>query len=162
MAGLSFEIQDREVQEVLQDLIEAGQDPEPAFRSVGRALQTRVQLGFRQSRDPFGVSWPPPKGRDGQPLRDSNRLYDSIDYQADDSGVAVGTNVVYARIHNQGGVIRARNHPYLTFRVGEQWVRKKQVRIPQRQFLPTDTLPPAWRRDVLGQFAKHFGGDRGA
>ena len=41
---------------------------------------------------------------------------------------------VYASIHEYGGVIRARNKPYLVFKVKGQWVRVKQVRIRQKRF----------------------------
>jgi len=70
----------------------------------------------------------------------------------------VGTNVIYARVHEFGATIRAKNKPYLVFqtpteyqekevvtrsgkrrktvrRVGMHWVRVKQVTIPKRPFL---------------------------
>jgi phage gpG-like protein len=66
----------------------------------------------------------------------------------------VGTNTIYAAIHELGGIIRAKNKPYLWFKIhsstrtftksGERmkrsraeygWVRVKQVRIPARPFL---------------------------
>lgn len=49
----------------------------------------------------------------------------------------IGTNVVYAPIHEFGGVIRAKNSPYLRFKIGDRWVSKKQVTIPARPFLRT-------------------------
>lgn len=48
---------------------------------------------------------------------------------------SIGTNVVYARIQELGGTIRAINGPYLKFQVGGQWVQKKEVVIPARPFL---------------------------
>jgi phage gpG-like protein len=47
----------------------------------------------------------------------------------------VGTNVIYARIHEYGGVIEARNAAYLKFQVGGRWVQKKSVVMPERSFL---------------------------
>jgi len=47
----------------------------------------------------------------------------------------VGTNTIYARIHELGGIIKAKNKPYLWFKVGDNWVRVKQVTIPPRPFL---------------------------
>lgn len=47
----------------------------------------------------------------------------------------VGSNVVYARIHEYGGIIQARNAAYLRFRVGGQWVSKKSVIMPERSYL---------------------------
>lgn len=41
---------------------------------------------------------------------------------------------VYASIHEYGGIIRAKNKPYLRFKVRGQWVRVKQVRIRQKKY----------------------------
>lgn len=49
--------------------------------------------------------------------------------------VGAGTNVVYARIHEEGGVIKAKNAPYLHFQVGGRWVKTKQVTIPARPYV---------------------------
>ena len=37
--------------------------------------------------------------------------------------MAQNANAVYQRIHEQGGVIRARNAPFLVFKVNGRWVR---------------------------------------
>ncbi len=42
---------------------------------------------------------------------------------------------VYAHIHNVGGVIRARNAPYLKFKIGNQWIQVKQVRIRRKSYM---------------------------
>lgn len=51
------------------------------------------------------------------------------------SDIFVGTNLVYAAIHEYGGIIRAKNAPYLVFFYNGRWYRKKQVTIPQRTYL---------------------------
>lgn len=40
---------------------------------------------------------------------------------------AYGTTLFYAPQRNFGGVIRARNAPFLVFQIGGQWIRTKQV-----------------------------------
>lgn len=52
-----------------------------------------------------------------------------------DAKGVVGTNVVYARIHEYGGIIAARNAAYLRFQVGGRWVQKKSVIMPERSYL---------------------------
>ena len=47
----------------------------------------------------------------------------------------LSSNVIYARIHEEGGVIKAKNVPYLRFKVGGSWVRVKEVTMPARPFL---------------------------
>lgn len=47
----------------------------------------------------------------------------------------VGTNVKYAAIHEYGGVINAKNAPYLKFKIGNKWISKKSITMPERSFL---------------------------
>lgn len=49
--------------------------------------------------------------------------------------VGAGSNVKYARIHEFGGVIKAKNAPWLHFPVGGGWARVKQVEIPARPYV---------------------------
>lgn len=50
---------------------------------------------------------------------DSKRLRDSIHWQVDEaaSEAAVGTNVIYAPVHEFGATIHAKNAPYLAFQL---------------------------------------------
>src|SRR5438445_7278352 len=65
---------------------------------------TLAQLGFRESRDPYGKPWAPLKLRvGGKPLLDRGRLRSSItksDVTA--SGFRLGSNLIYARVHQYG------------------------------------------------------------
>lgn len=48
----------------------------------------------------------------------------------------VGTNLVYARIHELGGIIKAKNAKYLWYKLKDGSFRKsKQVTIPARPYL---------------------------
>ncbi len=69
----------------------------------------------------------------------SGRLRKSISYKmignkAVDIGT-LGSNVVYARIHEKGGVIRPVRSQYLRFQVNGRWVTTKEVRIPARPYV---------------------------
>jgi len=148
-----------QVLKVLRRLEDAADDTKPAMASVGRALTARVELGFRRGEDPWGSAWDSVR-RGGQPLRDSGRLARSITPDADADGVTLGTNVLYAPVHQFGATIRAKNHPFLTFKVGERWVKKKAVEIPARPFFPVRggdvDLPEAWAGDVLRILTDHL------
>jgi hypothetical protein len=51
-------------------------------------------------------------------------------------GLRSGTKAdVYARIHRDGGTIRAKNAPYLVFKVKGHWVRVKSVRIRKKNYM---------------------------
>ncbi|HYW76729.1 MAG TPA: phage virion morphogenesis protein [Gammaproteobacteria bacterium] len=47
----------------------------------------------------------------------------------------VGTNLIYAPVHEFGATIRAKRAKYLRFKVGGQWVMKEQVTIPARPYM---------------------------
>lgn len=47
----------------------------------------------------------------------------------------IGTNVIYAAIHEYGGTIYAKTGKYLRFPINGKWVSKKSVIIPERSFL---------------------------
>lgn len=72
-------------------------------------------------------------------LRGSIRLRNYVQMTPGGIGTATITagnsKVPYARIHEQGGIIRAKNAPFLVFRVGGRWIKKKQVVIPKRSYL---------------------------
>jgi HK97 gp10 family phage protein len=78
---------------------------------------------------------------DKQKLRDTGNLINSIQKKktkvTGNSGeVQVGTNVIYAAIHEFGGVIRAKNAKALRFRTKDgQWHTVKSVTIPARPYM---------------------------
>lgn len=49
----------------------------------------------------------------------------------------VGTNLVYARIHEYGGVIKPKRANALCFVIDGHFIRVKQVKIPERSYLRT-------------------------
>lgn len=54
-----------------------------------------------------------------------------------------GRSRLYQRIHEHGGVIRAKNKPYLVFKVKGRWVRVKQVRIRKKEYFSGATMQRA-------------------
>lgn len=92
-------------------------------------------------------------GSAGQPLRDTGRLERSITQRADGNGVTIGTNLRQARIHQFGGVIKAKPGKRLVFPGPDgELIFAKRVTIPARPYLPLKrngaetvvALPPAW------------------
>ena len=59
--------------------------------------------------------------------------------------VLVGTDLVYAKQKEYGGVIKAKNAPYLVFQIDGQWVQIKQVyQAPQPAFRPA--MDENWKK----------------
>lgn len=109
MTGVRMELTGQEA--ALGDLgaiIARTQNPRGLFENIGLSLVTSTQHRFEESHGPDGSPWPPSVralATGGKTLIDSARLMRSISYQASDTGVEIGTNVVYAAIHQFGGVI---------------------------------------------------------
>jgi phage virion morphogenesis protein len=82
--------------------------PRGLYENVGMSLVVSTQRRFELGVGPDGSPWPPSMralAEGGKTLIDTARLMQSITYEATDSGVDVGTNVVYAAIHQLGGTI---------------------------------------------------------
>lgn len=109
--------------------------------NIGASLVVSTQRRFERGQAPDGSPWPPSiraMMEGGQTLVDSARLKQSITHIASDTGVEVGTNVLYAATHQFGATIRAKTEAGLTFRIGDAWITKQQVTIPARPFLGLD------------------------
>lgn len=84
-------------------------DKRGMFEVIGASLVTSTQQRFEKGIAPDGSPWPPSlraRTQGGKTLLHTGRLMRSVTYQASDAGVEVGSNVVYAAIHQLGGEIR--------------------------------------------------------
>jgi phage virion morphogenesis protein len=84
------------------------QYPRGLYENIGMSLVASTQRRFQAGSGPEGSPWPPSiraLAEGGKTLIDSARLMQSITFEASDNGVDVGTNVVYAAIHQLGGAI---------------------------------------------------------
>lgn len=114
-ASIKIEVSDQEIAAGLQRLVDAGSDLGPAMRAIGEALLHSTQRRFEAKAGPDGGRWAPfaeetlrrmpARRKPPELLRDTNRLYSSIVFEAASEAVEVGTNVVYAAIHQFGGDI---------------------------------------------------------
>lgn len=104
----------------------------------GRQLLFNSQQGKKRSIAAFdrARSREFEKGRSGIVLNASGRLKQSITMIADNSQVMVGSNLVYARIHQFGGVITPKKAKALCIPIGGgRIVQVKKVEIPARPYL---------------------------
>ncbi len=69
-------------------------------------------------------------------LTDSGRLRNSITFRSRGGRVEIGTNLIYARVQQEGAVIRAKHAKALRIPIGGgRAIFRKQVVIPARPFL---------------------------
>lgn len=109
-------------------------------------MDTLGALGVRQTRrrlrsektDPAGAKWKPNR-KGTSTLVQSGGLLDSVHHLATTSTARWGSNKIYARIHNEGGVIKPKTKKVLAWRDGNQLIVARQVTIPKRQFVGIST-----------------------
>ncbi|WP_153768155.1 phage virion morphogenesis protein [Labrenzia sp. CE80] len=116
----SITIEDAEVNAVLTRVADAGGDTSALMAEISGAMLFSVQRRFETERAPDGTPWQRhaprtakarlKRSRKNAPvtpkiLRDSNRLYSSIISEASSDEAAVGTNLVYAAIHQAGRTV---------------------------------------------------------
>ena len=120
MAGAFIEIaaQDEQVRELLRQLAERMEDLTPAFAEIGEIVTESVQRNFEEHRAPDGTPWArlarstvrqkAKRGRSPKDiLIDRRILMGSIHPEAHRDHVVIGTNVVYAAVHQFGAGLRA-------------------------------------------------------
>ncbi len=105
-----------EIQNQLKRLEDGVENRYMLMRRLSETMHTAVKLNFKKGGRP---KWLGLKYRAGKPLTDTGRLKDSFSTMYDNDTALVGTNIIYAAIHNFGG----------------QAGRNRKVTIPQREFL---------------------------
>ena len=107
---ITASLDDERLQKGLQRLIALGAKGSPqgvsALRQIGSYLVASVINRFETESGPGGVPWKRSRRAErekGQTLTDTGRLRSSITYNLTPDGLEVGTNVVYAAIHQFGG-----------------------------------------------------------
>lgn len=191
MAGAQFDItiDDGEVRKALEGMGAASLDMQPAWDSVGSLLVSQSLHQFETQSGPDGTKWAPlaastlrgRRGRSGRPaiLQDRGHLRGSLFTRPTADGVTVGSNLVYAAIHQFGGTvakhaqsrqvyfkqsdIRAGRSRFVSRKASDfaQWatVGAHDVTIPARPYLPVlpdGTLPGPVADEVVGILRDHL------
>lgn len=81
---------------------------EQLLKSIGAKVSQDIKARIRNN-----MVKPATEKNSGKTLSESTRLMRSITYHVEGDTVIVGTNVVYARIHHEGGVIKPKRAKYL-------------------------------------------------
>lgn len=142
-------------------------DTAPIMRAIGTGIVTSTQDRFDAGQDPDGGAWAAlnptyAAGKRGPGiLRESGMrggLQGSITYRAGRSEVEVGSNKIYAAIHQYGGVITPKGGGRLVFRLGNRVVHARSVTIPQRRYLGISNDDQLMILDVVeGALARALG-----
>jgi phage virion morphogenesis protein len=132
--------------------------PKDLFDEIGASLVVSTQRRFEAGVGPDGSPWPPSiraLAEGGRTLVDSGRLMQSLTHVPSDAGVEVGTNVLYAAIHQFGGTVRPVKAAALHFKLLGQDIFVDHVTIPARPFLGLDADD---EREILAIAADYLAG----
>lgn len=107
--SISIEVESDEVVRAFGVLAALMSDLTPVMDAIGSAMEASVDRRFETGLGPYGIPWLPSERaveENGMTLVESARLRNSISHLASATDVVVGTNVIYAGIHQFGGTIR--------------------------------------------------------
>lgn len=147
---LLLTIQSRDLQERLATLAGRLGDLRPVLAALGEDLLAGAQESFDRETAPSGASWEKSrraKTQGGQTLRLTGRLYASLQTRVGPDRVAVGTNVIYAAVHQFGAAQGA----FGTSRRGQPlpWGD-----IPARPYLGVSAVTRAAITETLARYLK--------
>ncbi len=154
MAGVSLSVEFKDAA-LRAELAKMPGRVRQALAPIGIALVKGTRRRFLAGVDPQGRAWakllPAYAAIKRGPgiLRASGGLMASVSSQVGGDEVRVGTNKIYARIHQFGGTIVPKNARYLRFRLASGFVRASKVKIPARAFMGIDHEDEQEIGDVL-------------
>lgn len=125
------------------------------FTEIGGHGVASTQARFMNERDlngnPWKISWRA-RLQGGQTGRDTGDLMNELHYNLRPNGVEWGSNKIYAHVFHYGAHITPKNGQYITFAVGGQFRKVKEVNIPSRTFLGIDAEDEASIPNIVGSF----------
>lgn len=142
MSGISFQISydDSKLRSALMGMIALGENPAPVMRDLAAYGEASTRERFHTETSPDGKPWKKSLRAmltGGKTLTKSGHLGDSMTSDSGRDWAAWGSNMIYARIHQLGGVIKAKiAGGMLRFRLaGGAFVSVAQVIMPARPYL---------------------------
>ncbi|AJY46489.1 phage virion morphogenesis protein [Martelella endophytica] len=168
MAGVSIvtEIRDKALMKGLGGLMLMTRNTQPMMNVIGVGLVASTVQRFITQTDPEGQAWTPVNKdygadkRNTRILTESGRLRDSITHFAGNDYAQVGTNVIYARPHQEGAEIVPVHADHLYFRIGGRLIVADRVILPARPFLGISEDDETMIRHTIEGFILRFSRSR--
>ena len=105
---IEIKIDNSGVLDAFNRLLQLGGDMSPIMEKIAGVMKDHTEENFASQSGPLGA-WPALKDKkraDGMILQDTGRLAESITVSHNHNSASIGTNVIYARIHQLGGTIK--------------------------------------------------------
>jgi phage virion morphogenesis protein len=148
-ATLDVKIDDREAKRAFRALQKLMADTTPVMKAIGVGMVRNVHDRFMDAVSPEGVAWAPlspgyaPIKEGPGILRTAGMrggLMGSITSRASATAVEVGSNKIYAAVHQFGATIVPKNAKHLIFQMAGGTVQADSVTIPARPYLGVGPL----------------------
>ena len=152
--GLTITVQDADVLSGLRKMKAVADDLGPVLADIGAELESSTVKRFVTNVAPDGVPWPPSaraKATGRPTLVQHGDLRDSIHYVVDGDAVEVGSNLIYAGIHQVGGTISAKGKALAFTLHNGPFVMVQSVTIPARPYLGLSSNDNAAVLDIVGE-----------
>ncbi|MGE4319628.1 MAG: phage virion morphogenesis protein [Deferribacterales bacterium] len=140
MGGIEFKMDMSQLQSAVTRTLAAMSETGELMEEIGEHMRSEIQMAMDKEQTLDGEAWPE-GNRNGQALRKTSKLYNSITYEATSDSVAVGVAKAaedrHPDVHQDGMVIKAKNAKALRFQLPDgSWRMVKQVTIPKREIVP--------------------------
>ncbi len=162
MAGvnITFDLDDLGVISEIDRIATAGEDMFPLMDAIGRVLVNgAVERITVTNIGPDGVAWPESFRAEvfgGPTLHATGNLARSITASPESRQVQIGSNLIYAGVHREGAIIRAKTAKGLHFMLADgDEVVVGEVTIPRRPYLG---ISDGERADIADLTVAHFSG----
>jgi phage gpG-like protein len=143
-------------QATMADLLARTGDLTPLMERIGAYGEESTVHRFATQTGPGGKAWKPShraRATGGQTLTDKAILRNSIGWRASRDRAEWGTNLIYARTHQEGATIRAKGGGRLGFTIpGLGFRAPHEVVIPARPFLGVDGEDAREIDDILRDY----------
>jgi phage virion morphogenesis protein len=156
---LRLSLDDVVARNYLEDLDQAAADLTPLMDNIGALVEQSTKDRISETNvSPEGAPWPKSlraQEDGGKTLFASGILAASITHNAGRQSVEIGSNLIYAGVHQTGATIVPKSADVLTFQLpGGQFVQVGSVTIPARPYLglSADDID-----DITDLTERHFG-----
>ncbi len=160
MAGAVITIDDVAVINALAHVIAMAGDTRAVTANIGEHIRATTIDRIKKQQSPDGKAFVPLHPLYAQTkkgpgiLRGQSGDLAQIVYQlASDSEVEIGSNAIYAAIHQFGGTIKPKSAAALAFSMGGKTFKLKSVKIPARPYLG---LSAADEAEILAIMSDYF------
>lgn len=135
-----FSLTRNDISPALTKLAESAKNPTAVFRAMGTTFKSITEGNFNSVGAAYRPQpWKPKWGGAPSILQSRNPvLSKSFQLTVTPNSATVSNPMIYAAIHQFGGVIRAEGRKALRFKINGKWVMRKQVTIPARPYFPVE------------------------